>query len=174
MVGKSNVLAFGRGFEQGEPAPDPCSVLRRFRHRLYGVVRTVPDFEAFVAIVAIEHGNHAAAVRQEPGQPVAAAQDGLHADGAVPMPHVVDLSAHAVHGALALGIEVRRLHVPRGLDVAPLALGSLRMIIDGDLGLSPRCHVEGMEVAARMIDDGPVIGRGGVTDVETLVGRFQA
>ena len=79
MVGERHMLAFGGGFEQGEPSPPlrPGSVLRRHRHGRDGVVLGVPDFEAFVAVLSIDDGDHAAAIRQEPGQPVPAAWHGL-------------------------------------------------------------------------------------------------
>src|SRR6516225_8491481 len=99
MVCKRNVLTFGGGFEQRKTSPSVRSIFRRFRHRRSGVVPTVPDLEAFFAIILVNGGNHAAAVRKEPRQPVSAARNPFCAIRTIKMPCLVDLPAYYINAA---------------------------------------------------------------------------
>ncbi len=96
----------------------------------------------------------------------------METDRAVPVTHVVDLPAHAVDAAFALWIEVGGLQIFGGLRIAALALRPLRMILDGELARTPQRHIEGMEIAARVINDRSAIARW-VADVEMLLGGLK-
>ena len=169
MICESGALPFRRGFELGK-APEPFrpDPLRCQGHGRDGVILRVPDFEAFVAIVAVDDDNRTPPIRQEARQPASAAGHAMRADRAIEVPHMMSLPADAVDAAFALWIEVRALQIFRSLHIAPLALAALRMIVDGELARRSGRYIEGIKIAACVINDGLAVACR-IADVKILV-----
>src|SRR5215472_11036711 len=91
----------------------------------------------------------------------------------VKMPHLVDLATDAEDAALPFGIEDRRFQIFRSRNEAPLTLCTLRVVFNGKLARLPLFRVEGIKVAARVINDRSTIGRR-VASIEILVLRFSS
>ena len=84
----------------------------------------------------------------------------------------MSLPADAVDAALALWIEIGALEIFRSRHIAPLALAALRMIIDGELARRSGRNIEGIKIAACMINDGLAVACR-IADVKIVVAGFE-
>ena len=96
----------------------------------------------------------------------------MRAHRAIEVPHVMSLPADAVDAALALWIEIGALKIFRSRHIAPLALAALRMIVDGELARRSGRYIEGIKIAARVINDGLAVARR-IADVKIVVAGFK-